>query len=281
MHAHDGIRPEDAADATRDALGELGTLVVVSGAGLSADSGIPTFRGEEGYWKAGSRNYRPTELATAEAFFRVPEVVWPWYLYRRGVCRAASPNPAHHALVRLARVLGERMTLLTQNVDGLHLRAGSPPERTYEIHGNIDFARCAADCRPGAFPLPDDLRPFGKDDTLDDATRARLRCAWCGGPARPHVLWFDESYDEVHFRWNSSLQAAEEAAALWVVGSSGSTNLPNLVARIVAGHGGLVFDVNPEPSPFATLARHTGGGAIRAGAGDALPRMVAHAFGLE
>lgn len=270
-----------AAERSAAALADGGRLVVVTGAGLSADSGIPTFRGEEGYWRVGSRNYQPTELATAAAFRRVPDVVWPWYLYRRGVCRAAEPNAAHRALAALAEVLGERMTLLTQNVDGLHLRAGSPAARTYEIHGNIDYARCAVDCTPATYPLPLDLRPFGRDDTLDDATAARLRCPRCGERLRPHVLWFDETYNERHFRWDSSLRAAAEADALWVVGSSGSTNLPNLVAQIVARNGGLVVDVNPDDSPFAALARQTGGAHVRAGAGEALPAMVHAVTGAE
>jgi NAD-dependent deacetylase len=260
-----------AAARTAAALASGGRLVVVTGAGLSADSGIPTFRGEEGYWRVGSRNYHPTELATAAAFRRVPEVVWPWYLYRRGVCRAAEPNAAHRALAALGEALGERMTLLTQNVDGLHLRAGHCAARIYEIHGNINYARCAASCTPSLYSL----------DTFDDATAARLHCPRCGDRLRPHVLWFDETYDERHFRWDSSLRAAGEAAALWVVGSSGSTNLPNLVAQVVASAGGLVVDVNPDDSPFAALARHTGGAHVRQGALQALPTMVREVIGRQ
>ena len=128
--------------------------MVLTGAGISAESGIPTFRGPEGYWRVGSRNYRPMELATREAFERMPEEVWRWYLYRRAVCRAAAPNPAHRALVDAERRLGDRFLLVTQNVDGLHRRAGSDPARTFEIHGNIDLWRCADDCADGARPAP-------------------------------------------------------------------------------------------------------------------------------
>lgn len=259
--------------ATRQALADGGQLLVVTGAGLSADSGIPTFRGEEGYWRKDGRNHRPEELATAAAFRRDPDLVWPWYLYRRGVCRAASPNPAHQALAGLATALGPRMTLLTQNVDGLHLRAGSPAERTFEIHGNIDFARCAKACHPGRWPLPADLRLFGRDDALDHATRAALRCPRCGGLARPHVLWFDESYDEANYRWDSSIRAARSASVLWVVGSSGATNLPNQVAQLVAGRGGFVADINPDDSPFGQLAVRSGGAHVRARAGTVVPAL--------
>ncbi|MCA9686135.1 MAG: RNA polymerase subunit sigma, partial [Myxococcales bacterium] len=94
-------------------------VVVLTGAGISAESGIPTFRGPEGYWTVGAREYHPQELATLQAFNRMPREVWHWYLYRRGICRAAEPNPAHFALVELERALGDRFTLITQNVDGL------------------------------------------------------------------------------------------------------------------------------------------------------------------
>ena len=112
------------------ALSQGGPLVVVTGAGVSAESGIPTFRGKEGYWTVGSRVYQPQELATQAAFRRMPEEIWRWYLYRLGVCRAAAPNPGHVALVELERALGDRFLLVTQNVDGLHPRAGSSPGRT-------------------------------------------------------------------------------------------------------------------------------------------------------
>lgn len=260
-------------EATQVSLGATGRLLVITGAGLSADSGIPTFRGEEGYWRKGGRNYRPEELATAAAFRRDSDLVWPWYLYRRSVCHAAQPNASHRALAALADALGPRMTLLTQNVDGLHLRAGSPGERTYEIHGNIDYARCARGCHPQRWPLPDALRGFGKDEALDAATRALLRCPRCEGLARPHVLWFDETYDELHYRWESSMRAARDAAAVWVVGSSGATNLPNQVAQLVASRGGFVLDVNPDVSPFSVLATKSGGRHLATRASEALPAL--------
>lgn len=259
--------------ATLTSLGRDGRLVVITGAGLSADSGIPTFRGEEGYWAKGGRNYRPEELATAAAFRRDPDLVWPWYLYRRGVCGGAQPNAAHRALAALAEALGPRMTLLTQNVDGLHLRAGSPIDRTFEIHGNIDYARCAKGCHPQRWLLSPALRAFGKDEALDPPTRALLRCPRCGGLARPHVLWFDETYDEANYRWDSSIRAARDAAAVWVVGSSGATNLPNQVAQLVASRGGFVLDVNPDASPFSRLAIQTGGSHLAMRASDALPGL--------
>jgi NAD-dependent deacetylase len=131
-------------DLAREIAASRGLIVFLTGAGISAESGVPTFRGPEGYWRVGSRHYQPTELATAAAFAQIPEEVWRWYLYRRAVCRVAEPNAAHLALVEAERRLGERFLLVTQNVDGLHGRAGSSAARTYQIHGNIDFCRCAA-----------------------------------------------------------------------------------------------------------------------------------------
>jgi NAD-dependent SIR2 family protein deacetylase len=135
------------------ALAAPGPLIFLTGAGISAESHIPTFRGEEGYWRAESRRYQPQELATRAAFARLPELVWSWYLWRWAVCSAAHPNAAHLAIARAAQLLGERVLLITQNVDGLHGRAGSPPDRTYEVHGNIARMRCSERC-PGSMPLP-------------------------------------------------------------------------------------------------------------------------------
>src|SRR5438552_13760341 len=104
--------------ACREALTKPGRVVVLTGAGVSAESGIPTFRGKDGYWTVGAREYHPQELATHAAFERMPWEVWAWYLYRRGVCRGARPNAAHDALVRLDAHLGARFALVTQNVDG-------------------------------------------------------------------------------------------------------------------------------------------------------------------
>ena len=116
-------------------------LVFLTGAGISAESGIPTFRGKEGYWTIGSKVYQPQEMATWSNFSQMPAEVWRWYLYRRAICHQAKPNPAHLALADLEARLQSDFTLVTQNVDGLHLRAGNSFDRTYQIHGNIDYMR--------------------------------------------------------------------------------------------------------------------------------------------
>ena len=252
-----------------------GRVVVLTGAGISAESGIPTFRGKEGYWTVGSREYQPQQLATWDTFSRDPELVWPWYLYRRRLCRSAQPNAGHEAVVRLERGLGDRFTLVTQNVDGLHLRAGNTPARTYEIHGNIDFIRCSRACGAPRQPLPDGLGSDSRGVPLTDAERTALHCTRCGAWNRPHVLWFDECYDEETYRFESSLRVTAEADLLLVVGTSGATNLPMQMGRLAAQRGTALVDVNPDDNPFADLARRAGGAAVRGGAGEHLPAIAA------
>jgi NAD-dependent deacetylase len=257
-----------------EALHGRGPLVFLTGAGVSAASGIPTFRGPEGYWKVGSKNYHPQEMATREAFRAMPDEVWSWYLYRRGVCRRAEPNAAHRALVELERALGERFLLVTQNVDGLHLRAGSTAARTYQIHGNIDFYRCFAECTGELFEMPAIDVEWPKERKIA-SERALLVCPRCGERGRPHVLWFDESYDEARFKFESSLRAAQTAAMLVVVGTAGQTNLPLHMGSIAARRGITMIDVNPEENPFGELAAGSKRGFVWTGRADeVVPELV-------
>lgn len=259
--------------ACKAALARGGHVLALTGAGVSAESGIPTFRGKEGYWTVGSREYHPQELATHEAFLRMPWDVWAWYLYRRGVCRAAAPNPAHHALVRWDAALGDRFGLITQNVDGLHARAGSPPERTYPIHGDISLMRCANDCSVQRWPIPDEVPALGKGEPVADEHKALLRCPRCGGMARPHVLWFDESYDEPRFFLDTARRLAGRATLLVVVGTSAQTNLPWQVVTLAARAGATIVDINTEDNPFGDIAMESGG-AVRGSATAILPTFV-------
>jgi NAD-dependent deacetylase len=259
-------------------LAGTGPIVILTGAGISAESGIPTFRGEEGYRRVGSKNYHPQEMATNAAFQRMPDEVWRWYLYRRSVCRAAEPNPAHRALVRLEEALGDRFLLITQNVDGLHLRAGNTAARTYQIHGNIDYMRCEGEDVPALRPIPDAVGDrWGKDTPFDAETRKLLACCGGGRLARPHVLWFDEYYDEPLFRFESSLAAASRAAMLIVIGTSGQTNLPIQVGAMVARRGAPLIVINQDESPFSDFARSSPHGHyLQGGAVAHLPPIVEH-----
>ena len=248
---------------------------VLTGAGISAESGIPTFRGPEGYWTIGSAVYTPQEVATFAMFTRHPEAVWSWYLYRFTACLDAAPNPGHQALVEMERKLGDRFTLITQNIDNLHLRAGNTPERTFQIHGNINHVRCANDCHNDVRLLADPLRRRRESRELSPEEWALLRCERCRGWLRPHVLWFDEFYNEEHFRFESSIRAASATDLLIIVGTSGSTTLPNHVASIVHQRGGTILDINIEESAFTPLARSSPHGAfIRHPAARALPVLA-------
>ncbi len=258
--------------ARRIAAGER--LTVLSGAGISAESGIPTFRGPDGYWTVGSRVYHPQEMATRAMFDRLPREVWQWYLYRMGVCLGAAPNAGHRAVAGIERLLGDRFTLITQNVDGLHLRAGSSAQRTLQIHGNVFFMRCAAECSPSVYPLPDRVPAKAPGERLTDAEADLLVCPRCGDLTRPNVLWFDEAYNEVHYRYRSALDAAAATGALLVVGTSGATNLPNQVARIAATRGALMVDINIEANVFTRLALAGGGFFIQRPGALALPALL-------
>ncbi len=221
----------------------------------------------------GSTVYHPQELATREAFRRMPNEVWSWYLYRRGVCQAATPNAAHHALRKLEEKQTDRFRLITQNVDGLHLRAGNSSKRTYQIHGNIDYMRCAQDCSQEIWPIPDHIPLTTKsNETVSDIKS--LVCPICGAPTRPHVLWFDECYDEPLFRFESSIEAARQAALLIIIGTSAATNLPNQVVSIAEQRGAAIIDINIGANPFGDIARRSGGLAMSGKATEMLPQLI-------
>jgi NAD-dependent deacetylase len=262
-------------ELVRGALAAEGPIVFLTGAGISAESGVPTFRGAEGYWQVGSRNYHPQDLATHQAFEDMPEEVWAWYLYRRGVCRAAQPNPAHRALVRCEAALADRFLLVTQNVDGLHRLAGNSATRTYEVHGNTDYLRCE-DEHPEVRAIPEAMPvDWPKARKLEARELALLRCASHQRLTRPHVLWFDEAYDEPLFRVHSSLAAASAAAMLVVVGTSGSTTLPTRMVQVAAHRGIPLICINQEESPFTAQARASRQGLVLlTAATDAVPRLV-------
>ena len=216
-------------------------IVVLTGAGVSAESGVPTFRGSGGLWKS----HRPEELATPEAFARDPRLVWEWYAWRRSLVADCAPNPAHVALARLALDPARRATLVTQNVDGLHHRAaemaatGGDPAPAYpiEVHGAIHRDRCSG-C---------DQRTAGVDvdaDTLD----VLPHCEACGSLLRPDVVWFGEALDREVIA--AAFAAAEDADLCLVVGTSAvvypAAGIPDVTLR----RGGRVIEVNLEPTPL-------------------------------
>ena len=253
-----------------------GLIVFLTGAGISAESGVPTFRGEEGYWTVGSENYHPQEMATRKAFSAMPYEIWAWYLYRRSICRKARSNAAHQALVRAEQKLNDRFLLITQNVDGLHLQAGNSNQRTLQIHGNLNYRRCVQECGYRINSLPEELDVFwSKERRLHDGEYKLVSCPNCGSLTRPHVLWFDEYYDEEKYRFESSIQAANTAALLVVVGTSGSTNLPRQVCDLVMRRKVPMIAIDPEISAVSQLAeQYQPGVFIQGTAVEVMPELV-------
>ena len=236
----------------REALAAAGSIVVLTGAGISAESGIPTFRDAmSGLWA----RFRPEELATPEAFRRDPATVWEWYAWRRERVASVVPNAGHHAIARLERhaaARGARFALVTQNVDGLHAAAGS--RNVLELHGNIRRVKCFDRGHPAT------QWPHG--------TAGPPPCAVCGSPLRPDVVWFGEALPA------GALDAALEAAAtcelFLSIGTSGLVEPAASLAYAALDRGARVIEVNPDPTPLAGQAW----AAFAGKAGEVLPRLV-------
>ena len=217
----------------RAVLSGVHRLAVFTGAGVSADSGIPTFRDAlEGLWA----RFDPMRLATEEGFRADPPLVWRWYAERRARIRLAEPNPAHHAIAGAERE-SRTVTVITQNVDGLHQRAGST--RVIELHGSIVRAKCLEGCGP-AF-----------EGWMDDQ-RAPPPCARCGAPLRPDVVWFGESLPPGAFERAEA--AAAQADAMIVVGTSGLVQPAATLPWIAARRRVPVIVVDPNPTELDAIA---------------------------
>lgn len=224
------------------------------GAGLSADSGIPTFRGKDGYWVSGSKNYKAEEISTYRMFNISCEEVWKWFLYRKSITNTAKPNPSHILLKKIEDAIANTFALITQNVDGLHREAGSSEERTYSIHGDFDFVRCGDECSNELYPFPSEIDLENRDkDLITEKEWKALKCPKCNEELRPHVLWFDEQYNEKYFKIDSVIKIAKQTGILFVIGTSGATNLPQRIAQNVLASNGMVVEVNIEESYFSEL----------------------------
>ena len=205
-------------------------VTVMTGAGVSAASGVPTFRGPGGLW----RNYRPEQLATPEAFARTPDLVWEWYEWRRGLVSRCQPNRAHEVLAAWMR-RHPTWRLVTQNVDGLHERAGATG--VIRLHGSLWLLRCAAGCPGGRRPWQDTQVPLPVRPP---------RCPHCGGLARPGVVWFGESLDE------GDVAAAARATECDVFITAGTSAVVYPAAGLVedaAEQGAFTVEINPDLTP--------------------------------
>jgi NAD-dependent deacetylase len=226
------------------------------GAGLSAESGIPTFRGKDGYWVSGSKNYKAEEIGTYRMFQVASQEVWKWFLYRKSVTEAAKPNQSHYMLKEIEDLLTDQFALISQNVDSLHRKAGSSEERTYLIHGDFDFVRCGDECSSELYPFPPQISLINRNkDVITPEEWQALRCPKCAEDLRPHVLWFDEYYNEKYYRRDSVLRISKETGILFVLGTSGATNLPRTVTENVLSKNGMVVEVNIEDNYFSELLK--------------------------
>ncbi len=233
------------------------------GAGLSAESGIPTFRGKDGYWVSGSKNYKAQEIGTKHFFNIASHEVLKFYLYRKSITAFAEPNSGHFMLKEIEDLLGDNFALISQNIDGLHKKAGNSAERTYLIHGDHDLMRCGDDCSTELYPFPEaiQLKNRGKDQLTAEEIEV-LKCPKCGEDLRPHVLWFDEYYDEKFFKKDSVLRISKETGILFILGTSGETTLPQVMTKNVLSKNGMVIEVNIAESYFSRLLKDKKHGII-------------------
>lgn len=231
-----------------DLLAKAQRVTVLTGAGVSAESGVPTFReAQTGFWA----RFQPEDLATPTAFRRNPKLVWDWYAWRRELVAAAEPNPAHLALVEMEKRVPQ-FTLITQNVDGLHQRAGS--REVIELHGNITRTKCfEEDTVVASWPDTGDVPP---------------KCPRCGGLLRPDVVWFEEALPAVAL----SL-AFEKSAGCDVFFSVGTSTVVYPAADLPfhsKASGAAVVEINPNATPLTKQADYVLTGA----AGEVLPEVL-------
>ena len=224
--------------------------LVLSGAGLSAESGLATFRGSTAaLWE----RHRPEDLATPAAFARDPALVWRWYTARRQAAALAAPNPGHAAIAELA-TLRPGTTIVTQNVDGLLQQAGAAD--VLEFHGNLFVDRCSQE---SVSLQPDDV----------DRSAAVPRCRRCGALVRPGVVWFGEAIPPPVL--DAAFAAAERADGVLVVGTSASVAPANALAGVAQRTGAWVTEINPAATAMSAAADHV----LRGNAGDILPALIA------
>lgn len=227
-------------------LREAQHVCVLTGAGISAESGVPTFReAQTGLWE----QYDPLELATPEAFRKDPSLVWRWYRWRRNMVAAAKPNSGHLALARLAQLVPQ-LTLITQNVDGLHQKAGS--REVIEFHGNIFENRC-----------------FTEDRAVECDSESDIpACPHCGGPVRPGVVWFGEPIPET--RLEKSFSAATDCSVFLSVGTSSLVYPAAGLAECARAGGAITVEINPNPTEMSSQFDVS----LADKAGSVLPQLV-------
>lgn len=252
---------DEAFDYCLPLLRKAKHVVVFTGAGVSAESGIPTFRDAlTGLWAL----HDPMDLATPAAFERDPALVWGWYEWRRWQLRSKQPNPAHIAISQLARWV-PRLTLVTQNVDNLHERAGSTG--VIHLHGDLHSPRCSVCALPHAPPTQENPEIPTQGSRIPPP-----ECIHCKSPVRPGVVWFGESLPAQSLQ--NAFEAAGDCDVLLSVGTSGIVQPASLIPEVAVQQGANVIHINPELNP----ARYSKVTRIQGLAGQILPKLVGRAF---
>lgn len=232
-------------DIISDKLRQAKKIVFVTGAGISQESGIPTFRGKDGFW----RKYDPMKLATIDAFYEDPKLVWEWYEERRKNIIDANPNPGHIAIAELEK--HKQISVLTQNIDGLHQRAGS--SSVYELHGSIITIKCT-------------VCDF-KDKITSGFSQLPPLCR-CGNMLRPDVVWFGEALPQNV--WESAIKEASSCDMMFVVGTSLVVSPANLLPVYAKQNGTTMVEVNIDQTPMSSSMYLS----LRTSAAKALPGLV-------
>jgi NAD-dependent deacetylase len=228
-------------------------IAALTGAGVSQESGLRTFRdSQSGLWA----QYRPEDLASPEAFGRDPKLVWDWYAWRREAVKAVRPNPGHYALAEMEKK-APQFTLITQNVDDLHRMAGS--RNVLELHGNIQRVRCA-DC-------------YTFTEIWGDDSESVPTCAVCGGLLRPDVVWFGESLPRDQLE--AAVEAARSCEVFFSIGTSGAVQPAASLAFAAHNRGALVVEINAEPTPLTSKANYV----LQGKSGEILPHLVEVVWG--
>lgn len=208
-------------------------VAVLTGAGVSQESGVPTFRDKDGLWQ----KFKPEELASMNAFLANPDLVWEWYEHRRKVIREVKPNAGHEALAKMQTYFKE-FSLITQNVDGLHERAGS--KNILEVHGNLMRSFCI------------DCKEFAPSDFLENLKSAgEAKCTKCEGRLRPDVVWFGEMLPEKI--WEASVNAAENCDLFFTIGTSAAVYPAAGIPLHAKQHGAYVVEINPQETEISHL----------------------------
>jgi NAD-dependent deacetylase len=239
MDVHSDLNP------VCDLLVTAKSVCLLTGSGISAESGIPTFRGKEGLWKT----YRAEQLATFNAFIQDPKLVWEWYDWRRGIIASKEPNEGHLALAEWEELF-PNFALITQNIDGLHQRAGS--KNVIELHGNIWKHRC----------VEENTITENHDVPLD---KIPPHCEKCGALLRPHVVWFGESLDGSIL--HNSFQLSSSCDVMFSIGTSSVVQPAASLPLSASEAGAKVIEINPDPTPLTGMADFS----FRAKSGEFLP----------